>query len=162
MHFSESMLEHIRAMGVHVVSITLHIGRLDNLALVEGGMPVEEHRMYDEAYEVTPSVADTINVAHAAGNRVIAIGTTVTRTLESVGDSHGLVHSGSGWTNHYIYPGYTYRVVDGLLSNLQPPRTTNLFLACAFAGTRQVMNAYREAVTRGYQFLEFGDAALYI
>jgi S-adenosylmethionine:tRNA ribosyltransferase-isomerase len=162
MHFSESMLDHIRAMGVHVLSVTLHIGRLDNLALIEGGMPIEAHRMYDEAYEVKPSVADTINTAHAAGSRIIAIGTTVTRTLEFTADENGVVHSGSGWTNHYIYPGYTFKVVDVLMSNLQPPRTTNLFLACSFGGTKSVMNAYREAVAERYQFLEFGDCVLYI
>lgn len=162
MHFTQRQFDELERKGVAVTFITLNIGRLDNLSLLQSGSAVESHLMYPEAYSVSASTASLVNAAKDRGNRVIAVGTTVTRVLETVGQSNHSISPGYGWTNHYIYPGYQFNIVDALLSNLQPPKTTNLFLACAFGGQTLVMRAYREAVSCGYQFLEFGDAALYL
>lgn len=162
MHFTPTMFDRLEAAGVEVARITLRIGRLDDLSLLGGSRPVEEHQMYPEAYEVTEHAANQVNGAHARGNRVLCIGTTSVRTLETVADESGLVRPGRDWTNHFITPGYTFKTVDVLMSNLQPPFSTNIMLHSAFGGHDLVMRAYSEAVERRYQFLEFGDCILYL
>ncbi|WP_147681107.1 S-adenosylmethionine:tRNA ribosyltransferase-isomerase [Actinomyces ruminicola] len=162
MHFTPSMLDHLSAAGVEVAHITLRIGRLDDLGLLGGSRPVEEHKMYPEAYEVSEQAANQVNDAHARGNKVLCVGTTTVRTLETVADESGWIHAGSDWTNHFITPGYTFKTVDALMSNLQPPFSTNIMLHSAFGGHELVMRAYTEAVERRYQFLEFGDCILYV
>lgn len=165
MHFTPELLDRIRSMGVHVVYITLHVGRLDGFSYnqyLRTQRDIEEHKMYPEYYKVPEKTAETINTCRARGGRVFAIGTTVARTLETVVDSDGMIHAGEGWTNLYIYPGHQWRAVDVLASNLQPPMSTHLILACAFAGTEKVLELHREAVRRGGRFCEFGDCALYL
>lgn len=162
MHFTEQALDELARRGIGVHHITLRIGRLDDLSLLGGQRPVEEHRMYPEAYEVPAKTADAVNEARAAGHRLVCIGTTSVRTLETVAADDGTVRAGQGWTNCYITPGYRFKVVDALLSNLQPPHSTNIMLHCAFGGYANVMDTYREAVRRRYSFLEFGDCILYV
>lgn len=162
MHFTPEMFDRLEKAGVETARITLRIGRLDDLSLIGGSRPVEEHQMYPEAYEVTERAARKINDAHERGRRVLCVGTTSVRTLETVADSSGVVHPGRDWTNHFITPGYTFKTVDSLLSNLQPPFSTNIMLHSAFGGHELVMRAYTEAVEREYQFLEFGDCILYV
>jgi len=102
--------------------------------------------MYEEFYEVSEENAKTINQAKKDGHKIIAIGTTVTRTLETATDDKGIIHAGSGWSNLYIYPGYKFKLIDGLITNFQSPQITTLILACAFGGTDLIMDAYRDAV----------------
>jgi S-adenosylmethionine:tRNA ribosyltransferase-isomerase len=161
MHFTEEMFDRLAAQGVHAHHITLRIGRLDNLSLLGEEAEVQEHRMYAEAYEVPQKTADALNAARRDGHRIVCIGTTSVRTLETVADADGVVHPGHGWTDCYITPGHRFKAVDALLSNLQPPKTTNVILHASFAGTELVMRAYREAVAERYQFLEFGDCVFY-
>jgi len=162
MHFTDDMFTRLESAGVDIARITLRIGRLDDLTLLGGTRPVEEHQMYPEAYEVTEHAADQINNTHARGKTVLCIGTTCVRTLETVADESGVVRPGRDWTNHFITPGYRFKTVDALMSNLQPPFSTNIMLHSAFGGHGMVMRAYTEAVERQYQFLEFGDCILYI
>lgn len=162
MHFTPDMFHTLESQGIEVARITLRIGRLDDLTMLGGARPVEEHQMYPEAYEVTPRAAKIINDAHERGNRVLCVGTTSVRTLETVSDEAGLVSAGQDWTNHFITPGYKFKTVDALMSNLQPPFSTNIMLHSAFGGHDLVMQAYREAVEHEYQFLEFGDCILYL
>lgn len=162
MHFTENTLSELANKGIKVVYVTLNIGRLDDLGLLNGNKPIEEHRMYPEAYEVPEETSRVINEAHANGHRIVCVGTTAVRTLETVTDSTGKTFAKNGWTNHYITPGYKFKCADILLSNLQPPRSTNLMLHSAFGTHERVMGAYTEAVKENYQFLEFGDCILYI
>lgn len=162
MHFTSTMLNHLKNIGVEIVHITLRIGRLDDLNLLGGTRPVEEHHMYPEFYEVSEETATQINTARARGNKVLCVGTTCVRTLETVSDKLGKVHSRRDWTNHFITPGYEFKIVDAMMSNLQPPFSTNVMLHSAFGGHDLVMQAYKEAVEHRYQFLEFGDCVLYI
>lgn len=158
LHFTERMLKQLAEMRYPVVPITQHVGRIDRPLPTER---VEEHRMYEESYQVSEEAAEAINAARRKGGRVVAIGTTVTRTLETVVTGDGLIRPGSGWTKLYIYPGFRFRAIDALLSNFQSPGITTLILACAFAGTDLVMSAYREAARRNYRFLEFGDCIFF-
>jgi S-adenosylmethionine:tRNA ribosyltransferase-isomerase len=113
--------------------------------------------MYPEYYEISDEVSASLNESKKNGGRIICIGTTTVRALETSSTVMGEILSGTGWTEKYIYPGYHFRVVDGLLSNLQPPRATNLILQSAFVGHELLMNAYRQMASTGYRFLEFGD-----
>ncbi|OPJ54777.1 tRNA preQ1(34) S-adenosylmethionine ribosyltransferase-isomerase QueA [Clostridium oryzae] len=162
MHFTDELFKKAKDKNINVCNITLHIGRLDKLALQNGKMEIEEHKMYKEHYILDDDTAKLINKTKENGKRIVAIGTTAVRTLESIADEKGYVHGGEGWTDLYIYPGYKFKIIDALLSNLQPPMTTNLMLACAFGGREQVMNLYEHAVRDNYKFLEYGDCALYI
>lgn len=162
LHVTEELVARLRAKGVAVVSITQHVGRLDNPGPLAGPSLHAVERLYEEWFELPPQAAEVINAAHRDGGRVVAIGTTVTRTLETRANADGSVTAGTGWTTLFIKPGHRFRVVDVLLSNFQSPRITTLVLACAFAGTDAVMEHYREAVRRRLRFLEYGDAALYL
>lgn len=160
LHFTNELLDVIREKGVHVVFITLHVG-LGTFRPVKVEK-IEEHRMHSEFYVVTDEVAKTLNDARKKGGRIICVGTTSVRTLETVADDSGVIHSGSGWTDIFIYPGYKYKVVDGLITNFHLPESTLIMLVCAFGGYDHVMRAYRVAVEERYRFYSFGDAMLII
>lgn len=162
LHITEPLLAALRAKGVKVVEITEHVGRLDNPEPLAGDHVNEVETLYEEWYSVPDITAATINSTKESGKRVIAIGTTVARTLETCATDNGHVRAGQGWSSLFIKPGTKFRVVDALLSNFQSPKITTLILACAFAGTNEVMDFYNEAVRRRLRFLEYGDAALYL
>ena len=156
LHFTAELLQEIRAKGAAVVSLDLHIGpgtfkpvQVDDLAA---------HPMLAERYVISPEAAMTINGRREAGGRVWAVGTTVVRTLETVAAPDGTIRPGAGDTSLFIYPPYTFRAVDRLLTNFHLPRSTLLMLVCAFGGHDDVMRAYGEAVQAGYRFYSYGDA----
>jgi len=160
LHFTEELMGRIRASGVTVASVTLHVGIGTFLPVRED--VVERHIMHEEEYEVPEETADAVNRARASGGRVIVVGTTSARTLESAADGDGTIRPGASATSIYIYPGYTFRAVDGLITNFHLPRSTLLMLVCAFAGMEKVLSAYREAVREGYRFYSYGDAMIII
>lgn len=158
LHFTPGLLERIRNQGVQVVFLTLHVG-LGTFRPVQVE-EVEAHRMHAEYYEVTPAAAAALNGARAAGARIIPVGTTALRTLESVTTPAGVVEPGSGWTDIFIYPGYRFRATDALVTNFHLPRSTLLMLVSALAGRERILAAYAEAIRHGYRFFSFGDAML--
>ncbi len=162
LHITERLLNALREKGVSVVALTQHIGRLDDPKPLAGDHVNEVETLYEERYSLSDEAAEAINAAKDSGNRVVAIGTTVTRTLETCATKDGHVKPGDGWSNLFLKPGSRFRVVDALLSNFQSPKITTLILACAFAGTNEVMDFYNDAVRRKLRFLEYGDAALYL
>lgn len=121
---------------------------------------VEDHIMHEEYYRLSPEAARAINGRKRAGGRVIAVGTTSVRVLESVADNDGLVHAGSGWTEIFIYPGFEFKTVDALLTNFHLPKSSLLMLVSAFAGSELISAAYRHAIAERYRFFSFGDAML--
>ena len=131
---------------------------LDTTAIEEEN--IEDHKMHEEYYEISAEAAERINKAKAAGGRVIAVGTTSTRTLETVADENGILKAESGWTNSYIYPGYHYKIVDGLITNFHLPKSSLLMLVSALAGKDKIFRAYEHAVAEKYRFFSFGDAML--
>ncbi|MCI9388796.1 MAG: tRNA preQ1(34) S-adenosylmethionine ribosyltransferase-isomerase QueA [Lachnospiraceae bacterium] len=156
LHFTRDLLEEIRGMGVKIAHVTLHVGlgtfrpvKVDN---------VDEHHMHAEFYQIEESQARMINETRQAGGRIIAVGTTSCRTLESAADETGVLYAGSGWTDIFIYPGYDFKMVDGLVTNFHLPESTLLMLVSALAGRERVMAAYEEAVRERYRFFSFGDA----
>ncbi len=160
LHFDEDMLEGLAACDVEIARITLHVNagtfrpvRVEN---------IEEHNMEAERYQVTAEAAQAINACRAEGGRIVAVGTTVVRTLETLANDSGQIAAGSGETNLFIYPGYQFRAVDMLLTNFHLPRSTLLMLVSAFAGREQVLAAYQEAVARRYRFYSYGDCMLII
>lgn len=161
LHLTDRLLDALHSAGAINVEITQHVGRLDSPDLLVGHNPLKSQHLYEEWFDVSPEAAASINAAKERGNRVFAIGTTVTRTLESVGRT-GRVDPGQGWTKLFIRPGFRFKIVDALLSNFQSPMISTLILACAFGGTDLVMEHYRQAVAMGLRFLEYGDAALYL
>lgn len=156
LHFTEELLEKIRAMGVHTAYLTLHVG-LGTFRPVSVEN-VEEHIMHTEHYEVTAEAAETINQTRQNGGRIIAVGTTSVRTLETVAAQDGTLKPAVGETNIFIYPGYTFKAVDGLVTNFHLPESTLLMLVSAFAGKEHIFHAYEEAVKENYRFFSFGDA----
>lgn len=159
LHFTNEYLQQIADKGVQLAYVTLHVG-LGTFRPVKA-REVEAHTMHAEYYELPARTAELVNQAKAAGRRVFAVGTTSCRTLETVGQQAGgqLVAS-SGWTDIFIYPGYSFRIIDGLLTNFHLPRSTLVMLVSALAGREQVLHAYREAIERQYRFFSFGDAML--
>ncbi len=160
LHFTPDLLDRLRAMGVQIVTITLHVGygtfkpvRVDE---------VEAHVVDPERYAVPEATADAINRAKAEGRRVVVVGTTSTRALESAVDEAGLVRAGAATTSLYIYPGHRFRVVDALMTNFHVPRSSLLFLVSAFAGREHVLAAYARAVAEGFRFYSYGDAMLIV
>lgn len=158
LHFTNELLEKIRAKGVEIANVTLHVGlgtfrpvKVDN---------VLEHHMHSEFYQIEQEDADKINRAKAEGHRVIAVGTTSCRALESAAGQDGHMEAVSGWTEIFIYPGYTFKVIDGLVTNFHLPESTLLMLVSAFAGREHILAAYEEAVREKYRFFSFGDAML--
>lgn len=157
-HFTPELLATLRAMGVGVVPVVLHIG-LDTFRPVREEN-IAAHRMHREEYFVPEATATAVNQAKAEGRRVIAVGTTVVRCLETVAGEGGKVRAGAGMTDLFIYPGYRFKVVDALITNFHLPRSTLLMLVAAFAGREKILQAYREAVRLRYRFYSFGDAML--
>ena len=158
LHFTRDLLREIEEMGVDVVHVTLHVGLGTFRPVKEEN--ITDHLMHTESYNVTEEAAARINAAKARGGRVIAVGTTSCRTLESVGDEQGIVHSGSGDTSIFIYPGYTFKVLDGLITNFHLPESTLIMLVSAFSSREHVLHAYETAVQERYRFFSFGDAML--
>jgi len=158
LHFTESLLSEFKSRGVASARLVLHVG-LGTFRPVTTEDP-DEHEMEEERYEVSPDAAGTINAARASGGRVVAVGTTSVRVLETVADEDGRVHPGEGTTTLFIRPPHRFRSVDVLITNFHLPRSTLLMLVSAFAGRTQVLSAYREAVREGYRFYSYGDAML--
>ncbi|TCZ75119.1 tRNA preQ1(34) S-adenosylmethionine ribosyltransferase-isomerase QueA [Paenibacillus albiflavus] len=156
LHFTTEMLERIQAKGVQLAYVTLHVG-LGTFRPVSVDH-IEEHKMHEEYYELSQETADAINQVRARGGRIIAVGTTSARTLETVAQRPFPLESCNGWTDIFIYPGYQYKLVDALLTNFHLPKSTLLMLISALAGKENVMHAYEEAVKEQYRFFSFGDA----
>ena len=156
LHFTPELLEQIREKGVEIAEVTLHVGlgtfrpvKVDNIL---------EHHMHSEFYMIEQEAADKINAAKAAGKRVICVGTTSCRTIESAAKEDGSLQASSGWTEIFIYPGYKFKVLDCLITNFHLPESTLLMLVSALAGRENVLAAYKEAVEKKYRFFSFGDA----
>lgn len=156
LHFTEELLAAILAKGVDIAYVTLHVG-LGTFRPVKA-QNILEHNMHAEYYFVEQEEADKINRAKARGNRVIAVGTTSTRTLESIAEEDGTIKALSGWTDIFIYPGYKFKVVDGLITNFHLPESTLIMLVSALAGREFILKAYNTAVQERYRFFSFGDA----
>ena len=155
LHFTDELLERIKAKGVELVFVTLHVG-LGTFRPVEEEN-IEDHEMHSEFYSITEEAAQTINRAKAEGRRIVAVGTTSIRTLESAGTT-GVLQAGSGWTNIFIYPGYTFHIVDALVTNFHLPESTLLMLISAMSTREKILKAYEIAVQEKYRFFSFGDA----
>ena len=156
LHFTDELLQQIKDKGVDIAFVTLHVG-LGTFRPVKVD-DVLEHDMHSEYYMVTQESADKINKAKENGKRVITVGTTSTRTVESVADESGRMKEASGWTKIFIYPGYKFKVVDNLITNFHLPESTLIMLVSALAGKENVLNAYECAVENKYRFFSFGDA----
>jgi len=159
LHFTPELLKKVVEHEVEIVEILLHVG-LGTFRPVKVER-IEEHEMHSEFYQVTPEAADRINKALAENRRIISVGTTSTRTLESVYQD-GKVKAGEGWTDIFIYPGYKFKVISGLLTNFHLPKSTLLMLVSALAGRENILNAYQWAITERYRFFSFGDAMLIV
>ena len=160
LHFTKELLQKVKDMGVDIAEVTLHVGlgtfrpvKVDN---------VLDHHMHSEFYMVSQEAADKINRAKENGHRVIAVGTTSTRTLEAAADENGHLQETSGWTEIFIYPGYQFKVIDALITNFHLPQSTLVMLVSALAGREHVLHAYETAVKEKYRFFSFGDAMLII
>ena len=160
LHFTQELLEQIREKGVEIVSVTLHVGLGTFRPVKEEN--VLDHHMHSEHYQVSLEAAEKINRAREAGGRIICVGTTSCRTLESAADEEGKVRPGSGDTDIFIYPGYRFKVLDALITNFHLPESTLVMLVSALAGREQVLEAYEEAVRERYRFFSFGDAMIVV
>ncbi|WP_024615775.1 tRNA preQ1(34) S-adenosylmethionine ribosyltransferase-isomerase QueA [Clostridium sp. Ade.TY] len=156
LHFTEELLKEIKEKGINIVYLTLHVG-LGTFRPVQVD-DINDHIMHSEFYQLSKESADIINNTKKNGKRVIAVGTTSTRTLETIAGEDGKVKEASGWTDIFIYPGYKYKVVDNLITNFHLPESTLIMLVSALAGRDHVLNAYNEAVKEKYRFFSFGDA----
>ena len=156
LHFTPELLQQVRDMGVEIAEVTLHVG-LGTFRPVKE-TDVLKHHMHSEFYKIEQSEADKINKAKKEGHRVIAVGTTSTRTLESAADENGFLTEKSGWTEIFIYPGYQFKVIDALITNYHLPESTQVMLVSALAGREHVLAAYETAVEEKYRFFSFGDA----
>lgn len=156
LHFTKELLSQIEEMGIPIVNVTLHVG-LGTFRPVKVEN-VLEHHMHTEFYQVSPEAAELINNTKKNGGRVICVGTTSCRTVESAADEEGIVHPGSGDTSIFIYPGYKFKVLDALITNFHLPESTLMMLVSALAGRENIMAAYKEAVQERYRFFSFGDA----
>ena len=156
LHFTPELMEKIRAMGVTIVPVLLHVG-LGTFRPVKAE-DLSEHVMHSEAYQVTPEAADTLNRIRAAGGRIVCVGTTSVRTLETVTTEDGVVHPGSGDTAIFIHPGVKVKAVDALITNFHLPQSTLLMLVSALMGREKALSVYEEAVQERYRFFSFGDA----
>ena len=160
LHFTEELLKQVEEKGVRIAHVTLHVG-LGTFRPVKVD-DVESHHMHSEFYVVEEEQAELINRTKQDGGRVIAVGTTSCRTLESASGEDGILRVGSGWTDIFIYPGYRFKILDGLITNFHLPESTLLMLVSALAGKEKIMKAYEEAVRERYRFFSFGDAMLMI
>ncbi len=157
LHFTEGTLAELKGMGVELAEVLLHVG-LGTFRPVEAPR-IEDHKMHKEYYEVSEKTAAAVNRAKTEGRRVIAVGTTAVRTLESMGQT-GTLRPGQGWTDIFIYPGYRFKIINGLLTNFHLPKSTLLMLVSALSGRERVLAAYEEAVREQYRFFSFGDCML--
>jgi len=156
LHFTEELLNKIKEKGVNIAYVTLHVG-LGTFRPVKAEK-IEEHEMHSEFYVLSKENADIINETKKRGNKVISVGTTSTRTLETIGDENGFVKEESGWTNIFIYPGYKFKVIDNLITNFHLPESTLIMLVSTLGGKDNILHAYEEAVKERYRFFSFGDA----
>ncbi len=156
LHFTKELLSDIEEKGIKIARVTLHVG-LGTFRPVKTD-DVASHHMHTEAYQITEEAADIINQTKKDGGRVICVGTTSCRTVESASDENGVVHAGEGDTDIFIYPGYRFKVLDGLITNFHLPESTLLMLVSALEGKENIMAAYKEAVELKYRFFSFGDA----
>ena len=159
LHFTEELLDQIRSMGVRTAFVTLHVG-LGTFRPVKVD-DVKSHHMHTEWYNVSPEAAELINRTHEEGHRVICVGTTACRTVESAADENGIVQAGAENTSIFIYPGYRFKVMDALITNFHLPESTLVMLVSAFAGSENVLAAYQKAIEAKYRFFSFGDACFF-
>lgn len=160
LHFTPELMKEIREKGVEIVPVLLHVG-LGTFRPVKVE-DIKRHRMHAEYYEISEEAARVINDVKRRGGRVIAVGTTTTRCLESAAAAPGEIRPGSGWTDIFIYPGYKFLTIDGLVTNFHLPKSTLLMMVSALAGRERILCAYREAISLRYRFFSFGDAMLII
>ncbi len=160
LHFTPELLRAIEERGIEIAKVTLHVG-LGTFRPVKVD-EITDHHMHSEFYQIDEEAAKKINRAKATGNRVICVGTTSCRTIESAADESGHLKAKSGWTDIFIYPGYEFRALDGLITNFHLPESTLIMLVSALAGRENVLAAYEEAVKERYRFFSFGDAMLVI
>lgn len=158
LHFTEELLEAIKKKGIYIAKVTLHVGlgtfrpvKVENIL---------EHHMHAEFFMIDETAANTINKAKQSGHKIVAVGTTSTRTLESAADKNGYIKACSGWTDIFIYPSYQFKIIDNLITNFHLPESTLVMLVSALAGRENVLNAYKKAVDKRYRFFSFGDAML--
>ncbi|MEH7343627.1 tRNA preQ1(34) S-adenosylmethionine ribosyltransferase-isomerase QueA [Bacillus sp. JJ1532] len=159
LHFTEELLEEIKKIGVHIAFITLHVGlgTFRPVSVEE----IDEHDMHAEFYQVTEGTANLLNKVRESGGRIITVGTTSTRTLETIASKHdGRYEEASGWTDIFIYPGYEFKGIDGMITNFHLPKSTLIMLVSALAGRENILHAYHKAVEEKYRFFSFGDAML--
>ena len=156
LHFTEELLDKIREKGIRVCSVTLHVGLGTFRPVKEDD--ILDHEMHSEFCIIPEETAETVNETKRSGGRVIAVGTTSCRTLESFAEADGTLRARSGWTNIFIYPGYTFRCIDALVTNFHLPESTLIMLVSALAGRDNILNAYQTAVAERYRFFSFGDA----
>lgn len=161
LHFTEALLEEMKAKGVHLAFITLHVG-LGTFRPVSAE-DLSEHEMHAEYYQMSAETAQVLNQVREAGGRIISVGTTSTRTLETIASEHdGRFAEQNGWTDIFIFPGYEFKAIDGMITNFHLPKSTLIMLISALAGRENVLHAYNTAVEEGYRFFSFGDAMLII
>lgn len=158
LHFTEELLKQAKEKGIRIAEVTLHVG-LGTFRPVKVEN-VLDHHMHAEFYMVSAEAAETVNRTKREGGRVVAVGTTSTRTLESAADADGMLRETSGWTEIFIYPGYQFKVIDALITNFHLPQSTLVMLVSALAGRERVLDAYRIAVKERYRFFSFGDAMM--
>ena len=158
LHFTPELLQAIRGKGVDIAEVTLHVG-LGTFRPVKADR-IEDHHMHSEFYIIDEEAAEKINRAKDSGHRVVCVGTTSCRTVESAADENGHLRAVSGWTEIFIYPGYRFKVLDALITNFHLPQSTLIMLVSALAGREHILNAYQEAVRERYRFFSFGDAML--
>jgi S-adenosylmethionine:tRNA ribosyltransferase-isomerase len=161
LHFTEDLLKELKQAGIHIAFITLHVG-LGTFRPVSAE-DIDEHEMHSEYYQMTEQTAQLLNEVKQSGGRIISVGTTSTRTLETIASAYdGKFQQTSGWTNIFIYPGYEFKAIDGLITNFHLPKSTLIMLVSSLAGRENVINAYNIAVKERYRFFSFGDAMLII
>ncbi|MDK9865503.1 MULTISPECIES: tRNA preQ1(34) S-adenosylmethionine ribosyltransferase-isomerase QueA [Staphylococcus] len=160
LHFTDELLNRIKAKGINIVFITLHVGlgtfrpvSVDN---------IDDHEMHSEYYQMDQETAELLNETKSKGHRVISVGTTSTRTLETIMQTNEIFKAQSGWTDIFIFPGYTFKAIDGLITNFHLPKSTLVMLVSAFSSRDYILNAYQQAVKSEYRFFSFGDAMLII
>lgn len=160
LHFTDELLQKIKDKGVNIAFITLHVG-LGTFRPVSVE-DIDDHEMHSEYYQMTKETADMLNKTKENGYRIISVGTTSTRTLETIRRDHEQFVATSGWTDIFIYPGFEYKAIDGLITNFHLPKSTLVMLVSAFSSREYILNAYKEAVKLKYRFFSFGDAMLII
>jgi len=156
LHFTNELLKKIEDKGINIAYITLHVG-LGTFRPVSVDK-IEEHEMHSEYYQMSKEVAELLNKTKENGNKIISVGTTSTRTLETIMTNNDKFIECSGWTNIFIYPGYKFKAIDNLITNFHLPKSTLVMLVSALAGRENILNAYNEAVKEEYRFFSFGDA----